>query len=413
MPDQVPCEVIPYLQDARRTAPDQAGPLVWLYPFDEYHDLVYAGERLEEVFAGDYLIRGAINCGLPLNTVISTGNFLSAPEAVFQDRILVAPTAVTVNPQVTAKLEAFLASGGRVLFYGPARGEAVERLLGVVPAEPLDGEFDVVGFGRVKHLARYSGGALDREFAPGSPAETMFRYECGGQSRPAVSRVAKPEWNGGSIVWVRGSNSFSMEKNCHFSTAFDRNVFERSEAMLVRALAQFGYAIEFDRADATTPEPRLTLRFCDNSLRLSGFGTDTTVVEHFRFPDGAPVFTGSDTLVRNGFAAYPAERAVNRECRFFVAMQEGRLRCREEISLMPGVKRRISLGGLSAARVVFRPEAGHVASVRFSRGGYAGVKRTLLEPSAFEARLETDGFGPKYILENISGDLLVSWGEEN
>ena len=413
MPDQVPCEVIPYLQDARRTAPDQAGPLVWLYPFDEYHDLVYAGERLEEVLAGDYLIRGAINCGLPLNTVVSTGNFLSAPDAVFQDRVLVAPTAVTVNPRVMAKLEAFLASGGRVLFYGPARGEAVERLLGLVPAEPLDGEFDVVGFGRVKHLARYSGGALDREFAPGSPAEPMFRYERDGRFRTAAARVARPEWNGGSVVWVRGSNSFSMEKHCHFSTAFDRNVFARSEAMLVRALARFGCSIEFDRADATTPEPRLTLRFHANALYLSGFGTDTTVAEHLRFSDGAPVFTGTDTLIRNGSAVYPAERAVNRECRFFVAMAEGRIRCREEISLMPGVKRRISLDGLRGARVVFRPEPEHVESVRFSRGGYNSVKRTLLEPSTAEARLETDGFGPKYIVENITGDLMVSWGEEN
>ena len=98
MPDQVPQEVIPHLADARRTAPDQAGPLVWVYPFDEYHDLVYAGERLEEIFAGDYLIRGALNCGLPLNTVISTGNFVSAPEKALAGRVLVAPTTVTGSP---------------------------------------------------------------------------------------------------------------------------------------------------------------------------------------------------------------------------------------------------------------------------------------------------------------------------
>ena len=40
MPDQVPEEVIPLLKDAFRNAPDAAGPLVWVYPFDEYNQLV-------------------------------------------------------------------------------------------------------------------------------------------------------------------------------------------------------------------------------------------------------------------------------------------------------------------------------------------------------------------------------------
>ena len=410
MPDQVPQEVIPHLADARRTAPDQAGPLVWVYPFDEYHDLVYAGERLEEIFAGDYLIRGALNCGLPLNTVISPGNFVSAPEKALAGRVLVAPTTVTVNAAAAAKLERFLAAGGRVLFYGPARGEWIESLLGLVPASPLDGEFDVIGFGRVRHLARYSSGPLDRVFAPGAGAETVFEYRQDGEARPAVARVAKPEWNGGEALWVRGSNSFSMEKHCHFSTAFDRNVFAPAEAMLRGALAKFGWRIEFDKYSATTPDPRLTLRWHDNALYFSGFGTDTTVTERFRFPDGAPLFTGADALIRNGSACYPAERAVNRECRVFLGMKHGRVSCREATSGMPGVRRRILLRGVANARVVFRPEAGHVDSVRF----YPPEQhRTVLEPSVLKARLEYDGVGPKYVLENVTGDFHIAWAEEN
>ena len=317
---------------------------------------------------------------------------------------------MTVNAAAAAKLERFLAAGGRVLFYGPARGEWIESLLGLVPASPLDGEFDVIGFGRVRHLARYSGGPLDRVFAPGAGAETVFEYRQDGEARPAVARVAKPEWNGGEALWVRGSNSFSMEKHCHFSTAFDRNVFAPAEAMLRGALAKFGWRIEFDKYSATTPDPRLTLRWHDNALYFSGFGTDTTVTERFRFPDGAPLFTGADALIRNGSACYPAERAVNRECRVFLGMKHGRVSCREQISLMPGVRRRILLRGVANARVVFRPEAGHVDSVRF----YPPEQhRTVLEPSVLKARLEYDGVGPKYVLENVTGDFHIAWAEEN
>lgn len=409
MPEQVPQEVIPYLEDARRTAPDQAGPLVWVYPFNEYHDFVYAGERLEEIFADDYLIRGALNTGLPLNTVVSTGNFASAPAGTFTERILVVPTSAMTNPQTAEKLEAHLASGGSALFYGPARGKAVEKLLGLVPAEPLDGEFDMIGFGRVKHLSRYSGGPLDRVFAPGTPAECTAEYLRGGERRPALACVTRPEWNGGRAAWVRGTNSFSMEKNCHAATAFDRKIYFAAESLLRTGLRSFGYDIEFEKYDTETPDPRITLRFNDNALYFAGFGTDTTVTERLRFPDGAPLFTGADTILENGSARYPAFRSTNCECRLFVSMADGRIQCREATSIMPGVRRRITVKGLSGARLVFRPEAAHVESVRFFKGD---PKCTVLEKSGFEARLETDAFGPRYVLENVSGDLQIAWGEE-
>ena len=410
MPDQVPLEVIPYLEDARRTAPDQAGPLVWVYPFNEYHDFVYAGERLEEVFANDYLIRGALNTGFPLNTVISTDNFVSAPAETFAGRILVAPTCAMENPRVAEKLEAHLAAGGNVLFYGPARGEAVEKLLGIVPAEGIDGEFELTGCRLIKHLARYSGGPLDRVFAPETPVDIQAEYLRGDESRPALACVARPEWNGGRAAWVRGTNSFAMEKNCHFATPFDRNTYYPAESLLREALNNFGYHLEFEKYDAATPDPRLTLRYHNNALYYAGFGTDTTVTQFLRFPDGAPLFTGADTILDNGRAHYPAWRSSNLECRIFVTMTNGRIQCREATSIMPGVKRRITVTGLSDARIVFRPEAGHVKSVRFYKGDPKG---TLAQKSEFASRLEADAMGARYVLEHVTGDLQIAWGEED
>ncbi|MDH7567974.1 MAG: hypothetical protein QHJ73_00100, partial [Armatimonadota bacterium] len=73
MPDQCPLEVIPHLHEAIRHAPDRPGPVVWVYPFTEYHAMTFAREpRLEEVFFGDWFVRTAVNAGFPLNTVVSS-----------------------------------------------------------------------------------------------------------------------------------------------------------------------------------------------------------------------------------------------------------------------------------------------------------------------------------------------------
>ena len=53
LPDQVPNEVTPHILWMREHAPDQAGPLVWVYPFDEYHDWTFGTpSRIAEVFFG-------------------------------------------------------------------------------------------------------------------------------------------------------------------------------------------------------------------------------------------------------------------------------------------------------------------------------------------------------------------------
>ncbi len=65
LPDQVPNEVIPHILTGRRDAPDAPGPLTWVYPFDEYHDWTFGRPtRVDEVFFGDWFMRGAVNsCG--------------------------------------------------------------------------------------------------------------------------------------------------------------------------------------------------------------------------------------------------------------------------------------------------------------------------------------------------------------
>lgn len=59
IPVKYPNEVTPHLLQAWDEAPDRPGPLVWVYPFDEYHDLTFGPHpRLGEVFLGDWFCAG-------------------------------------------------------------------------------------------------------------------------------------------------------------------------------------------------------------------------------------------------------------------------------------------------------------------------------------------------------------------
>ena len=104
MPEQVPSEVIPHILQGRRTSPDQPGLIVWVYPFDEYHDWAYKQpERIEEIYYGDWFIQQAINDGFPMNTVVSSGNFTKLMEEgknTFDESIL-----VSIVPDAGSEME--------------------------------------------------------------------------------------------------------------------------------------------------------------------------------------------------------------------------------------------------------------------------------------------------------------------
>ena len=79
MPEQVPNEVIPHILSAMEDFSDAPGLVTWVYPFDEYHDMTFgASPRLDQVFFGDWFMRSAVNNGFPLNSVVSTKQFVPA-----------------------------------------------------------------------------------------------------------------------------------------------------------------------------------------------------------------------------------------------------------------------------------------------------------------------------------------------
>ena len=77
MPDSCVNEPLPHILKALKDAPDSPSPVVWVYPFNEYHE--YKDEKsINEMFFGDWFIRGAINNGFPLSSVVSNDNFIKS-----------------------------------------------------------------------------------------------------------------------------------------------------------------------------------------------------------------------------------------------------------------------------------------------------------------------------------------------
>ncbi|MFA6715244.1 MAG: hypothetical protein WCS27_07695 [Victivallaceae bacterium] len=405
MPEQVPNEVIPHLIAGLETAPDEPGPFIWLYPFDEYHDKTFAGNGIAEVFFGDWFMRTAINTGFPLNTVVSTANFVAAPEScTVPGNVIVTPSVVAENAAVAELLKEFLQNGGKVLFYGPA-GAALQSLLQLEMKTPLAGELQLaVGEKTMKivHNEIYSAGGI-AEKAIGRNTRIAAVVGNGKESRDyAVIR----EFSGGRAAWVRGSNSFTVAENGSYPRMLDREHYYYPEELMRILLEELGWSIRFDKYDPAQPDPVIVIKKHANARYLATYVPDLNTVEYLGFAEGAPVFTETETIVSGRLSKYALPKAAHLECRVFLEMPEGAVKLKEHTLGMPGFKRRLLLSGLKNAIVRFRPEAGFEmkTTVLLNPGPPPFASGNFLKPE------RTDKFGGTALeYKNVSGKLLISW----
>jgi hypothetical protein len=432
MPDRVPNEVIPRILDCLETAPDEAGPLLWVYPFSEYHKLTYGGERIGEVFFGDWFLRGAFNECFPLNTVTSSEQFLSVlgknPEALAHTiPVLPLPDGDT---ELSKALASLVQRGGRVLFYGPAAhaGEDLLGLLGLRKAPPLEGEFDLdlqapADRGRevsrrIRHEALTSGGGLDAEPAPGSGAKVLAWARRAGQSRVLAVSRAPAACNGGGAAWVRGTNTFQLPGNpgAHQPVGLSELAFFRCERLMRMALREFGFTLLVERSlpdegPGMAPGangPMLTMSRNGNALYLAGHSPDTTTKQYFRLPLGAPVLLNEDAEYADGMTMYRPPMAWRKECRLFVEQKEsGILRCREAYTGHPDAKvMRIRVSGLKDATLRFLPDPAHADSLKVERMApqadfLHGTKTAYVRENSF--------LGECLRLDRVTGEIMFSW----
>jgi hypothetical protein len=413
LPDQVPNEVTPHILWMRDHAPDQPGPLVWVYPFDEYHDWTFGTPtRIEEVFFGDWFMRGAINQGLPLNTVVSTGNLASTmarhPERLGES-ILVSPVPDADTAWEQA-LYAHWERGGRVLLYGPLdhASPKLAEALGCKLAEPLDGDFELAvtgcadtietnAYGTVlRHTALFSAGGL-RVASADQPLATACR--------DGVERVVAV--TGERVAWVRGTVACDPNHTSgHLLIPLDPGAFFPAEMLMRIALQSLGVELAVEKIQANVKTPMVCACRHDNGFVFTGYSADTTSAIQLRLPQGAPVLDNTEMRLVNGRARYTPPKSWAAECRVFVEQADGGpIGARTRHSGHPKVHERLEVNGLKEATVRFYPKAGTAQNVVMSLN--MGVP--CLGAPTVEWIEKRDAMGHYLEATNVSGLLMISW----
>lgn len=422
MPVQVPDEVTPHILQARRTSPDQAGPVVWIYPFDEYHDwAANKPERIEKIYYGDWFIRQAINEGFPMNTVVSTKNFISirnAEKPVFNGSVL-----VSIVPPPASELENhlmdFVKRGGKLIVYGPISNGSKEflKFLNINISEPISGEFRTEILMEtdqpqnqpsmiLRHDKQMSGGGIETVVADSNAPDTKVLAQAfqNHEKRDIAVFRKNNEWHGGAVCYIRGTNSATY-KGGHLLTPDDPEKWFSGSLLMRYSLGQFGYSILYKKKLKEIKNPINCISNHNNAFYFSGYVPDLTVEQQFLFPQGAPILTGWETEMKNGYATYRFPKAFHEECRVFVEQKEGILSCFEIHSGEKGITRRIGIKGLKNTTVkVYPPEHAFENSFKaYLNSGYP------YKTGQIEGEKEVGYPGNYYVFKNITGQLIVSW----
>ena len=407
MPDSCFNEPLPHLLRAEKEKPDAPSPVVWVYPFTEYHERTSHQDILDMYFE-DWFIRGAINRGCPINTVISTDAFLGLreKETLFGASVLVTPVP-DGGSQLERELLDYAQRGGRVLLYGnmDRAGKALREKLGVALLEEgVSGRIDIEASvpdlisngeysGILNHREITCGGKINTGRIPGSGCAVLA---CAGEY---VLGTAS-----GSIAWVRGTCSSGYRQGQHILQPDNASEFFPGEVLLRGALGLLGYQIRFSMADPDEKTPVITVHRHDNGYFFSSYSKDCTSEVQMRFPLGAPLLLGYETVLKDGFSTFRFPRAEHRECRVFVEQESGKLSCREIPPVSFQMRRRIEVAGLRNAIVRFFPEE------------YCKEEIQVLSNSAYpyfvgdpvEGQWKAEGGHRYYEVRNVTGTLTLS-----
>ncbi len=142
----------------------------------------------------------------------------------------------------------------------------------------------------------------------------------------------------------------------------------------------------------------------NNAWYFSAYNCDTTTDTYLKFPLGAPILSGRETEIENGFAHYRFSRCEHRECRVFVQQNDGVISMREAAPVNMRYRRRLRIGGLKDATVYIFPEKGCEQSTILS-------ERDPDETPCVDPRfvvLQDEKYGVYLKGENITGNFYVN-----
>ncbi|NRA39190.1 MAG: hypothetical protein HRU15_13680 [Planctomycetes bacterium] len=380
-------DIIPHFNRAFQEQTDEAGPIIWVYPHDEYHsDLHGAADKLHKPFFQDWFMVQAMNAGAPINTVMSTDVFSelqgkdALPDAVF---IMPVPDrSWPVNSAVLAAID----DGRDMFFYGSMKDAdpQLHKKLGLTLDEELDGAFTVenrlsldifkqetrkptsqdafaesVGMDnntdlhecaaedrRLLHRASICDGGLQVSSCRAS--DIRISVQQGDQQRVyALSHLAD---SGSRIAWIRGTLHFDPLIN-NLEPLYDQPwMHVISDDWCRRMFAEFSWDIQQERLDQAQKPAYIFIKRHKGAFVFTGHKPNTTTGMWFKTPHGAPIFPNNETEIRGNYAGERFGKTIYNEVRAFVSMADGVVTY-TELPIPKGYERHMCIGNLQQSDV--------------------------------------------------------------
>ncbi|MCM0647598.1 hypothetical protein NBE98_04285 [Clostridium swellfunianum] len=424
MPDQCPNEIIPHILKAYNNQPDDVSPFVWVYPFREYYENASPNEaKVEKPFFEDWFIRGSINNGLPISTVVSTDNFISSLSVsvdLFAGSVIITPV-----PEKDSKLEkvliSFIQNGGKVILYGgiDKAGKKLLEALNLQRIVSIDGILDLklnllsddmessAYPIKINHIKLMSDGGIDTVLNNELDSCTKVLAEVQDNKENRVVALYRncDEWNNGAVAWIRGTSSNNYVKGSFLLLPHNPEEYYPMEILMRLALQEFGFNIGLIKDGPYVKSPVTMLHRHNNGFYFSGYIPNTTVRMKMKFPLGAPLLMGSETKLTSGHSVYSMPRAWQAECRVFVEQEEDTmLFCKEYTPVSYQMRRRIQVCGLKKATVRIFPEKGFEESTEL----LLNSSHPYMVTEKIEIHKKNTPWGIVLEAINITGELMIS-----
>ena len=392
MPEACVVEPLPHFLRALKECPDRPAPIVWAYPFDEYSDANSEAD-VRRIYAEEFFMRGAINCALPVASVISTANFTTCNKDIFKSSVIVTPVP-RKNYPFEKNIIDYAKNGGRVIFYGTTEFASTEflSLFGIKHTDGVFGDLDYVVEGKVQKPLFH-----DPRVAAGEIIETADDGVFATANGRAVA-IQK-----GNAFWVRGCLSTKRLPSSPLKPKTLDLAF--GEDIMLTALARIGYAIEIDKE---LQRPVFTLHRHNNAYIFTEYSHCAVGKTRMRFPFGIPVFNACDVKIADGMGEYHFPRFMRAECRVFVEQEAGIVTVAEEPPVSFEHRRMIRVKGLRNAtvRILAEDYCRDNFKVTFSEW------YDILCGTPAEGEFITIGNDTFFEARNVTGHLLISMPEK-
>lgn len=379
-------EVYYHIKRGLEFSSDEAGPILWIYPYDEYHETLKNPTYISHLYFGDSFISRSITNGFPLNTVISSKNFKKLyrknPD-YFKDKILLTHLPVSKWEYIYDVID-FVKDGGNAIFYGSFEpvSEDIRKIFNVrVEDEGLYGDFEIENLlfedelnvplkRKFYHNPVFGGGGLKEILEEGEKVRLIKN----GKRRSFVGVI---NYGKGKIGWIRGSLPFLTEKlSLHPLTLSPINYYEPGDFSRY-LLSEFGYFIKFKKyvdlgkeekrdslseikvsviSPSISNSPTILIGRNKNGFVIGGLKPSSEVEIFIRFPEGIPVLTEREVVVDNKIGKYILDKTFLFEVRVLVEQDLFSVIKAREVSKDFGYKRQIHLSGLKNSTLTIYPE---------------------------------------------------------